>query len=235
MNESLSIIMPVFNEEKTLEKVLDRISETNFPIKTELIIVDDGSEDSTSQILKNISDNNMKVISYQQNRGKGFAVRKGFEHSKGSILCIQDADLEYYPKDLLKLLDLILNGADVVYGSRFLNKQYKIFGKGRLIIPSHLVGNKFLSFMTSIIFGSNITDMETCYKMFRRNVIKDMELEAKGFELEPELTAKILRRGYNIREVPINHSPRSFEEGKKIHKWDGIKALFYLIKYRFFN
>lgn len=226
--------MPVYNEEGTLAEVVKRVRAVKFPISTELIIVDDGSIDSTSRILKKFSKyKDVRIISYFENKGKGFAVRTGLDNAKGSIMCIQDADLEYNPEDLLSMLKLVLQGKEVVYGSRFLGKKYKFKGENRLILPSHLLGNKFLSFMTTVMFGSKITDMETCYKMFRKEVLKDVELKAKGFELEPELTAKILKRHYKIIEVPISHNPRSFDEGKKITKWDGLKALMYLWKYRF--
>ncbi len=237
MSEKLSIIMPVYNEEKTLVLILKKVFKIDYLIPFELVIVNDGSKDRTSNILRYYKNkNNIKIINHQTNKGKGAAVITGIKHSKGNIIIIQDADLEYDPSDIPKLLNLILKGdSDVVYGSRFLNKKYSVFGKHHVILPSHVFGNKFLSFVTNMLYGSNITDMETCYKMFRKEVVNHIKLNARGFDIEPEITAKILKKGYKIKEVNINHNPRSFSEGKKITKLDGFKALITLLKYRFSN
>lgn len=222
----LSIIVPVFNEEKTLPKVLDNL--VSLPIEKEIIVVDDKSIDSSAEIIRKYAEKGQIVPVFKdKNEGKGSALRAGFSKATGKIITIQDADLEYDPLELIKLRERILCGkSDVVYGNRSLgeNKSYSFL---------YYMGNVFLSFMTSLLYNTWIQDMETCYKMFRREVIKDMPLRSRGFDIEPEITAKILKRGYKILEVPINYTARNREEGKKITWKDGVKALFTLLKYRF--
>ncbi|MEK6876048.1 MAG: glycosyltransferase family 2 protein [Nanoarchaeota archaeon] len=227
----LSIIMPVYNEEKTILKVISRVKNARlWNIKKEIIVVDDFSRDGTRKLLERLQDRRLKVFFHEKNRGKGAAIRTALKHATGDIMLIQDADLEYNPKEYKKLLKPIINGkAKVVYGSRLasirknLKKMYKL----------HYFGNLFLTVITSALYGAEITDMETGYKVFKREVIKNMSLKAKRFDFEPEITAKILKKGYKITEVPIDFMGRKFSEGKKITWKDGVKALLYLIKYRF--
>jgi len=229
----LSIIIPAYNEEKTISELLDRVKKVKLKdITKEIIIVDDFSKDGTKKIISNLRDKNIKIFSHQKNLGKGAAIRTGLNHATGDIILIQDADLEYDPEEYGKLLKPIIEKkTKVVYGSRVeairknLKNMYKL----------HYIGNVFLTFITNILFGAKITDMETCYKVFRKEVIKGIKLRAKRFDFEPEITAKILKKGYRIKEIPIDFKGRKFDEGKKITWKDGIKALFYLIKYRFVN
>ncbi|MAE43030.1 glycosyl transferase [Candidatus Woesearchaeota archaeon] len=233
MPEKISIIIPVYNEEKNILNVIGKVKKANTKnIKKEIIIVDDFSKDNTRKTLSKIKGNNLGIFFHKKNKGKGSAIRTGLKHITGSIILIQDADMEYDPKEYPLLLEPILkNEAKVVYGSRLeairknLKNMYKL----------HYLGNMFLTLMTNLLYGSKITDMETGYKVFRKEVIRDMKLNAKRFDFEPEITAKILKKRYKIREVPINFVGRKFNEGKKITWRDGIKALFYLIKYRFMD
>lgn len=226
----LSIIMPVYNEEKTIKEILKRINAVQLNIEKEIIVIDDSSTDSTKEILKKINDNSIKIFYHKQNMGKGSAIRTGLKKSTGDIILIQDADLEYNPEEYPLLLQPILDGkTKVVYGSRF---------KGQMTGPnllSHVYGNKILTFITKVLYFHNVSDMETCYKVFKKEVLKDIRLKAKRFDFEPEITAKIIKKGYKIHEVPITYNSRLFDEGKKITWKDGIKALYYLVKYRFTN
>ena len=227
----ISVIVPVYNEEKTLAKVVRKLEKLKLPISKEIIIINDGSKDKTREILKDLSKKfkKLKVIDYTLNRGKGFAIRKGIEKSKGEIILIQYADLEYDLENIKLLLKEILEKNEkVVYGSRFMKKN----NRGKI---AFYLGNKFLSMMTSALYLQRVTDMETCYKMFRREVIENISLKSDRFEIEPEITAKIIREGYKIKEVPINYSPRSNKEGKKIKAKDGIIALWTLLKLRVCN
>ena len=229
----LSIVIPVYNEVKTLDKILSKVNSVKFPISKEIILVDDFSTDGTRNILKKL-EKKYKVVYHMKNKGKGAAVRTGLQNATGDILTVQDADMEYDPHEFLKLLDLILSGKyKVVYGSRFLGN--KISSKKKWFVPSHYLGNKMLSLATSILYFRHVTDMETCYKMFTREVLKGMKLRAMRFDFEPEITAKIIKKGYKIKEIPINYYPRGFDQGKKIDWRDGIKALLYLLRYRFFD
>ncbi len=231
--EKLSIIVPVYNEIKTIKQIIKKLENLKIKrIKKEIIIVDDGSMDGTKGILKKIKKH--KVIFHKKNKGKGGAVATGIKNSTGDILVIQDADLEYNPKELKKLIVPILKREySVIYGSRFLGKKEKIFGKNKTLLPLHYIGNKILSLVTTILYSKKITDMETCYKMFRRGVLKNINLKSRKFDLEPEITSKILKQGYKILEIPIEFNPRHFAEGKKITWKDGMVALWTLIKYRF--
>ena len=227
----LSIIMPVYNEEKTIEKIVERVQNVKIPnIDKELIMINDASEDNSLEKLNNLSKKykNVKVLSHEINKGKGAAIRAGLKYSTGDIVVIQDGDLEYNPEDFKRLIQPILDKKyKVVYGSRFLGRI-----KG-YINPVHDLGNKFLSLTTALLYFRNITDMETCYKMMHKDVVKSLNLKANRFDFEPEITAKIIKKGHKILEIPIEYNSRSFKEGKKITWKDGIKAMYYLIKYRF--
>lgn len=224
----LSIIMPVYNEEKTIMKILRRVLDLN--LDKEIVIVDDCSKDNTKNILKAISDKNVKMFFHEKNQGKGAAIITGLKYATGDAIVIQDADLEYDPNEFYKMLDIIKEGEySVVYGSRMLGT------RTGFNIKSHYIGNKVLSLVTRMLYFKKITDMETCYKMFKKDVIKDIKLKSKRFDFEPEITAKIIKNGHKIKEVPISYNCRTFEEGKKIRWKDGMKAVYYLFKYRFFN
>jgi glycosyltransferase involved in cell wall biosynthesis len=223
----LSVIMPVYNEVATIHTILERVRST--PIEKEIIIVDDGSTDGTRDVLRDeMSEKETRVLFHARNQGKGAAVRTGISEATGDIILIQDADLEYDPRDYPALLAPIEEGrAKVVYGSRFLG------GPRKAMLFWHAVGNKLLTLVTNVLYDSILSDMETCYKVFSSDVLKSLPLRAKRFELEPELTAKVLKRGYRIYEVPISYTGREFDEGKKITWRDGFKALWTLVKYRF--
>jgi len=222
----LSIIMPVYNEEDTIVKILNKI--TKVDMDKEIIIVDDCSTDGTREALKYMNDNSIKVIYHDKNMGKGTAIRTALGYVTGDIIIIQDGDLEYEPEDYYGLSKPIIEGrADVVYGSRELLKENKIS------YYRYALGGKFLSWLTNLLYRSNITDEPTCYKVFKVNILKSIDLKCKRFEFCPEVTAKILRKGIKIHEVPIRYYPRSMEEGKKIRWKDGLQAIWTLLKYRF--
>jgi len=230
MQMKLSVIIPVYNEEKTLTTLLSKVKKNKF--NKEIIIVNDGSYDGTKEILENLKDRSphIKVFHHKKNHGKGSAIRTGLTKTTGDIIIIQDADLEYDPRDYKALiLPMIKGKASVVYGTRLFSLTKKDMR------TLHYLGNKFLTWITNILYRSKISDMETCYKVFKTDVIKSINLRAKRFDFEPEITAKLLKKGYKIHEVPINFKPRSFKEGKKITWKDGIKAVYYLLKYRFFD
>ena len=234
----LSIIIPVFNEEKTIGEIVKKVLDVNLPIKfiKEIIIVNDGSVDKTTDILQGFKQKQIKIFTHIKNLGKGAAIRTGIKNSTGEIIIIQDADLEYDPNDYSKLLEPILNKqAQVVFGTRLINYPLYIWGQRKTVLPSHLIGNKFLTFVTNIFYGNKVTDMETCYKIFRKEVIRNIKIYADKFDFEPEITAKILKKGYKIYEVPIRVHPRGYDEGKKITWKDGFIALWTLIKYRFID
>lgn len=236
--KKLSIIIPVFNEEKTIKELLSRVNNVKLPkyIGKEIIVVDDCSTDNTSKILSKIEGIGFKYIRHEKNYGKGFAVRTGLYRSLGDYIIIQDADLEYDPYDYGRLLQPILDKkAEVVYGNRFANYPLKFWGENTTILPLHWISNMVLAAITNILYGSNLRDMETCYKLFTKKVFNSLNLKSKGFEIEPEITAKILKEGYKIFEVPIRVSPRTYKEGKKIGWKDGFIAIWTLIKYRFVN
>ena len=232
-NNLLSIIVPVYNEEKTLKKIIDKVQKVNLnPIKKEIIIVNDHSSDHTKEVILELKNNysNIKLIEHKKNLGKGAAIRTGLKNISGSYIAIQDGDLEYDPNDFKKLLNPILKGkTEVVYGSRLMGN-VKGFN-----IPSHYYGNKFLSLLTGVLYGKKITDMETCYKLFTKKAISKIELKSNKFDIEPEITSKFLKNKEKILELPINYNCRSFEEGKKITWKDGIIAIYTLLKYRFSN
>lgn len=223
----LSVVMPCYNERTTIEEIVRRV--VAVPLRIELIVVDDGSKDGTREILNKLREElQFKVVFQSQNGGKGAALRRGFEEVTGDLVVIQDADLEYSPEEFPELIEFICEGrADVVYGSRFL-------GKHRVFMFTHYAGNRFLTLITNLLYNTMLTDMETCYKVMRTEVLRSLTLESDGFGIEPELTAKIFKRQYRVYEVPITYDGRGFEEGKKISWWrDGLVALWVLLKYRF--
>jgi glycosyltransferase involved in cell wall biosynthesis len=223
----LSVIMPVYNERETLEEIVHQVLATG--LVHEIVMVDDGSTDGSRDVMRQWEDHDViRVIYHEENKGKGTAVRTGFQAATGDIFLIQDADLEYDPRDYPKLLQPIEEGrASVVYGSRFLG------GPRRAMLFWHAAGNRLLTFVTNLLYDSILSDMETCYKAFRADLVRDIPLHSRRFEFEPEITAKILKRGIRIYEVPISYYGREYDEGKKITGWDAIPALWTLIKYRF--
>ncbi len=222
----LSVIMPVFNEEATIEEILQQVRAVN--LADEIIVVDDGSTDRTRELLKAQENQPRTIVIYHdRNQGKGAAVRTGFDRATGDILLIQDADLEYDPRDYPMLIRPIVEGrVKVVYGSRFL-------GPRKAMLFWHMLGNKFLTLLTNVLYNTILSDMETCYKVFKADAIKGIPLRSRRFEFEPEITAKVLKRGHRIFEVPISYYGREYNEGKKITWREGPKAVWTLIKYRF--
>ncbi|MBS3076863.1 glycosyltransferase family 2 protein [Candidatus Pacearchaeota archaeon] len=226
----LTIIVPVYNEEKTILEILSRLEKTKLPVEKEILIIDDGSTDNSfAKIKEYIKNKKIYGLIKKENGGKGSAVKLGFKIATGDIITIQDADLEYSPEDYKKLIKPIIEKkAQVVYGSRFLKKHHPLY-------KIYFLGNKFLTFITKILYHAKITDMETCYKVFRKDIIKNLQIEANHFDIEPEITAKLLKKGIKIKEIPISYSPRTIEEGKKINWKDGLQAIWTLLKYRFKN
>ena len=222
----LSVVMPVFNEIDTVEEIIRRVLAV--PLRTELIVVDDCSTDGTRDVLTRLeTELGFTLLLQPRNAGKGSALRRGFEAVRGDIVVIQDADLEYSPEEFPHLIELICQGrADVVFGSRFL-------GRHRVFLFTHYLGNRLITLVTNVLYNTMLTDMETCYKVMRTEVIRSMRLHSDGFGIEPELTAKIFKRGYRVYEVPITYDGRGYQEGKKITWRDGIVALWVLAKYRF--
>lgn len=232
----LSIIIPVFNEQKTIEEILKRVQEEIIPlVDKEIIVVDDGSTDSTREKLKKFKSSGMEIILHEKNQGKGAAVKTGIKKATGDYIIIQDADLEYDPKFIKDLIKPILDKkAEIVYGTR-IKRMPNFKGEERTLqFLLHYLGNRFLSLVTSVLYGQWITDMETCYKLFPRSALDNVKLNARGFEFEPEITAKLMKKGYKIKELAIQVNPRGYDEGKKINTVkDGSRALWYLFKYRF--
>jgi glycosyltransferase involved in cell wall biosynthesis len=223
----LSVIVPVYNERNTVVEILRRMRAVDLPIDREFVVVDDGSTDGTRAVLTQLGDSTVKIVTHPRNRGKGAAIRTALEHVTGDLVLIQDADLEYDPDDWSKLLAPVLKGrAVVVYGSRFT-------GEHRNMLFLHWAGNRALSLVTNLLYNTTLSDMETCYKLFDRTVLERITLKSEKFDFEPEVTAKVLRQGVRIYEVPISYAGREFEEGKKITWRDGFAALTALVKYRF--
>jgi glycosyltransferase involved in cell wall biosynthesis len=225
-NPLLSVVMPVYNERETIEEIIRRVLAV--PVRAELVVVDDCSTDGTRDILARLQGEcGFKLCLQERNQGKGAALRRGFQEVTGDLVVIQDADLEYSPEEYPDLIDLICSGrADVVYGSRFL-------GRHRVFMFTHYLGNRLLTTITNVLYNTMLTDMETCYKVMRADVLRSMTLESDGFGIEPELTAKIFKRKYRVYEIPITYDGRGYDEGKKITWRDGVTALWVLLKYRF--
>ena len=220
----LSVVMPVYNERTTIDEIVRRVLAV--PLRVELIVVDDGSTDGTSEILDALQRELTFTLLRQPNAGKGAALRRGFAAVTGDLVVIQDADLEYSPEEYPQLIELICDGkADVVYGSRFL-------GRHRVFLFTHYLGNKLVTLATNVLYNTMLTDMETCYKAMRVDVLRSMTLDSNGFGIEPEITAKIFKRGYRVYEVPITYAGRGYEQGKKITWTAGVVALWVLLKYR---
>lgn len=222
----LSVVMPVFNERDTIEEIIRRVLAVH--IRIELIVVDDCSTDGTLDILERLNHElNFRLLRQPKNGGKGSALRKGFAAVTGDLMIIQDADLEYSPEEYPQLIELICQGrADVVFGSRFL-------GRHRVFLFSHYLGNRVLTLATNVLYNTMLTDMETCYKVMRTDVLRSMTLKSDGFGIEPEITAKVFKRAYRVYEIPITYDGRGYHEGKKITWRDGVVALWVLLKYRF--
>ena len=226
----VSVVMPVYNEVETIKEIVSRVQAVT--LEKDIIIVDDGSTDGTRELLEEISQpyDNLRVIYHDSNQGKGAALRTGFAEVTGDIVIIQDADLEYDPKEYPVLLEPILDGrADIVYGSRFLG------GPHRVLFFWHYMGNKFLTLLSNMLTNLNLTDMETCYKVFKKEVLDTIKLKSNRFGFEPEFTAKVAKKGFRIYETPISYSGRTYEEGKKIGWKDGVKAIFCILWFRFFE
>ena len=229
--KKISIIIPVYNEERTLRKLINAVEAVDLPLKKEVILIDDGSTDGTAQILEELSKNGVKVLRHERNLGKGAALRTGFAHAEGDIILTQDADLEYDPSDYLLLLDPILRGvADVVYGSRLSGGRPQ-----RVYLFWHKVGNNFLTFLTNLLYNTTLTDMGTGYKVFKKEILKNLRLRCRGFSIEPEMTAKIFKQKARVYEVLISYYGRSYKEGKKITWRQGVSALVALLWFRFFD
>jgi len=218
--------MPVYNERATLEEIIGRV--LTVPIRIELIAVDDASTDGSADILERLSaQKGFRVLTQDRNRGKGAAVRRGIEAATGDVIVVQDADLEYSPEEYPDLLDLIAKGkADAVFGSRFI-------GRHRCFLFTHYLANLFLNLVTNVLYNTTMTDMETCFKAVRADVLKGLDLKSDRFGIEPEITAKLFKRGARVYEVPITYEGRDYSEGKKITWRDGFPALWTLFKYRF--
>lgn len=222
----LSVIIPVFNEKETLSKIVKRVKES--PVKKEIIIVDDFSTDGTREMLKNEIENQVDLVLYHdQNEGKGAALKTGISRATGDLVIIQDADMEYDPSEYSKLIEPILQGnADVVYGSRFAGT-----GPHRVLYFWHSLGNRFLTLLSNMFTNLNLTDMETCYKVFRREIIQAIDIQEKRFGFEPEVTAKVAKMNARIYEVGISYYGRTYQEGKKIGWKDGVRAIYVILKY----
>jgi glycosyltransferase involved in cell wall biosynthesis len=233
----LSIIIPVFNENKTILEILDRVVSVKIPnFEKEILLVDDGSTDGTREKITKAKLKGVKIFLHKLNQGKGAAVKTGIKEASGDYIIIQDADLEYNPKSIKNLTAAIVDDKSVIYGTRLNRMPHLDKEEKKNLFILHYLGNRFLSLVTSVLYGQWLTDMETCYKLFPKQAVEKMKINARGFEFEPEITAKLLKKGYKITEVPIVATPRGYDEGKKLNTVrDGTKALWYLFKYRFTN
>jgi len=227
VHRTLSVIVPVYNECTTVAEIIRRVRAAPVPLVVDVTVVDDASTDGTDKVLASLADPVVRVVTHERNLGKGAAIRTALAHAHGDLVLIQDADLEYDPDDWPRLLEPILKRkAAVVYGSRFTGER-----KNMLLL--HWIGNRFLSLVTNVLYSSTLSDMETCYKLFDRRVLEGMVIVSNRFDFEPEITAKVLRRGYRIYEVPISYAGREVDEGKKITWRDGFGAVRALVKFRF--
>ena len=222
----LSVVMPVYNERATVEEIVGRVLAV--PLRIELVAVDDASTDGTRELLEKLArERGFKLLLQERNRGKGAAVRRGVAEATGDVIVIQDADLEYSPEEYPELIDLIVRGkADAVFGSRFI-------GRHRCFLFTHYLANLFLNLVTNVLYNTTMTDMETCFKAVRADLLKSIELKSDRFGIEPEITAKLFKRDARVYEVPITYEGRDYSEGKKISWKDGFPALWTLVKYRF--
>jgi len=228
--KKLTIVMPAYNEQDTIREIVDRVLGVEVGLEKELVIVDDFSKDKTREILAALGDPRIKVVLHPENRGKGAALRTGFAEATGDIVLIQDADLEYDPREYPALLAPILDGrADVVYGSRFLS------GPHRVLLFWHSVGNRMLTTFCNMLSNLNLTDMETCYKVFKKSILSRIQLKSDRFGFEPEVTLKVAALRCRIYEVPISYAGRDYTEGKKIGWKDGIAAFYHMLRYKFFK
>ncbi|HZP84531.1 MAG TPA: glycosyltransferase family 2 protein [Chthonomonadaceae bacterium] len=229
---TLSVLIPVYNERETLLEILERVRDVE--IKKEIVLVDDGSQDGTRDLMRDLIEGkypDVKVVYHEKNQGKGAAIRTAIQHATGDYMIIQDADLEYDPREYYALLEPILDGrADVVFGSRFLGG-----GAHRVHFFWHRMGNGLLTLLSNMLTNLNLTDMEVCYKVFKAEVLKNINLKSNRFDFEPEITAKVAKKRYRIYEVPISYSGRDYDEGKKIGWRDGVQAIWTIFKYRFFD
>lgn len=226
----LSVIIPVYNEKNTVNKIIQQVQDVELEMEKEIILIDDGSTDGTREILKNLESPNVKVKLHEINQGKGAALRTGFSLATGDFVIVQDADLEYDPREYPVLLTPLLDGrADAVYGSRFLG------GPHRVLFFWHYIGNKMLTTFSNMLSNLNLTDMETCYKVFRKEILDKITLKSKRFGIEPEITLKLARQKCRIYEVPISYSGRDYTEGKKIGWKDGVAAIYHLIRFKFLD
>ncbi len=224
----ISVVIPVYNEEETVLEVIERVRSTE--LVSEIVVVDDGSSDGTWNVLQGLNHPDVRIFRHEKNSGKGSALKTGFAHVTGDIVIIQDADLEYDPAEYPVLISPIVQGrADVVYGTRFAG------GTHRVLFFWHYVGNRLLTLLSNMLTNLNLTDMETCYKVFRADVMRKIDIKSKRFGVEPELTAKVARMGCRIYEVPISYYGRDYLEGKKITWRDGLAAVWHILRFRFFK
>ena len=230
MSVTLSVVMPVYNEAQTIVTVIEHVLKAPVDLPREIIVVDDASTDGTSNLLQRLPPGEIRLLRHEVNRGKGAAIRTGVAQATGDIVLIQDADLEYDPRDYPLLLEPILEDqADVVFGNRFHG------GPHRVLYFWHYAANRFLTLLTNVLTGLNVTDMEVGFKVFRRDVLRRITLESDRFGFEPEVTVKVARLGCRVYEVPVRYYGRTYEEGKKITWRDGVAALFHIVRYRFFR